>query len=116
MAAELIIVDRQQRVVVHYLGKVRGAGRTHLALLVVEVVDTLVQARARALDRLDVDGIVLKPREMSALHDQRHHILVAEHRAAAAASGLLEAHSLAAHVVEAEIHAGPVARARADAA
>ena len=116
VAAELVVVDRQQRVVVHDLGKVGRTGGTHLALFVVKVVDTLVEACSGALDRLDVHGIVFQPREVRALHDERDDALVVENRTAAAAPGLLQAHGLAAHVVEAEVHAGPVACARADAA
>ena len=116
MTAELIVVDRQQRIVVHDLGKVGRTGGTHLALFVVKVVDTLVEARAGALDRLDVHGVVLQPREVRTLHNERDDALVMEHRTAAAAPGLLQTHGLAAHVVEAEVHAGPVACARADAA
>ena len=112
VAPELVVVDRQEVVGVHNLSKVCRSDRAHLALFVVEVVDALMEARAGALYRLDVDGVVLQPCEMRAFHDKRADVLVPENRAAAAASGLLQAHGLAAHVVEAEVHSRPVARAR----
>ena len=111
VASELVVVDRKKVVGVHYLHKVRRSDRAHLALLVVEVVDALVDARAAALDGLHVHRVVLEAREVRALHYERRDVLVPEHGAAAAASGLLQTNGLAAHVVEAEVHSAPVARA-----
>ena len=59
VASEFVIINREKVVGVHYLHKVSRPDGAHLALLVVEVVDALVDAGAAALDGLHVHRVVL---------------------------------------------------------
>ena len=103
--AELEVVRGQQVVLVHDLDEVGGADLAHPALLVVQGDDLLVELQPGALERVQVGGIVGLARQARILDHDRLDLLVAEHRADAAAAGLLEPRHLAAPVIEGEVQA-----------
>ena len=74
------------------------------------VVNALVKAYSGLHDRFDVYGIIFQARELGAFYDYCSNVLVAEYRAAAAASCLLEPYGLPADVIEAEVETYNIAR------
>ena len=104
-AAELEVVGRQQIVIVHDLDQVRGADAAHLVLLVVQLDDLFVDALAHGADALEIGRVVGVGAHAGVADDDRLDLLVAQHRADAAAAGLLDARFAPLGIVPAHVEA-----------
>ncbi|MPN54592.1 hypothetical protein SDC9_202263 [bioreactor metagenome] len=111
MASVLVVVYWKQFIVVHDLGKVCCSSGTHLALVVVMVVNAFVETYSGLHDRFNVNGIIFYSGELCAFYDNCSNILVAKDSPAAAATCLLQSYCFSADIIEAEIEsyyiAGP---------
>ena len=99
----LEVFHGQRVVTVHDFDEVRGTLRAHLRLVLVEGGELAVDTDARLGDPVEILDIVHIRRDGESAYDDRLDLLVPQHRADAAAPGLLQARRLAAQVVEGEV-------------
>ena len=103
MASEFEIMDRKQVIIVHDMGEVGRAFRTHFALLVVKLTHFLVEGATAFLYGFHIYHVVAVPSDCFNVGYHGFDLFVAQNRANPSAAGLFQADFFTLDIVKCEV-------------